>query len=460
MNKNSIELGKNKISGERARLIPVLAEGKVEERATSALLACLSSVEEFGRDLLSAIGAPVKKRSRITCLTEVSFFRGNEKIAGARPDGLIQILNGKDSWVAIVEAKAGNQNLEISQVEKYVDLAREFNLDSVVTISNEFTTRVKHHPVEIKSNKLRKVSLLHWSWTAIETEAVIHIANEDVNDSDQAYILSELIRFFEHPKSGVRPVTTMPRDWREVCTQLRKTGTCSKTAQGVISVVDSWQQLTRSMALKMSTEIGAPVDIYLPRAHAADSKLRSAHDASLLCDSGYFEDFFDIPDTADRVRVVANVSARRLTASMTLRPPTNKSRASATVTWIRKQLIKCEEPNKIEIIVKWPGRMADSAPCTLTMLEQNPDFVLAEDKTYMPSAFEIRLDKDLARTFDQPTKFVGEALGLLPDYYRLAGQYLKKWVPDPPKLKTEPPVKEAVETSQPILSNIEPSTSE
>ena len=51
--------------GDPARLIPVLPDSRREERVTSVLMAVLQSVDEYGRDLLSAAGAPIRKRTTI-----------------------------------------------------------------------------------------------------------------------------------------------------------------------------------------------------------------------------------------------------------------------------------------------------------------------------------------------------------------------------------------------------------
>ena len=60
-------------AGELARLIPVVADSAKEKRAVSVLLASFMAVEEFGKSMLAVVGAPASKRSRIRCLTEVSF---------------------------------------------------------------------------------------------------------------------------------------------------------------------------------------------------------------------------------------------------------------------------------------------------------------------------------------------------------------------------------------------------
>ena len=60
-------------SGEKARLIPVVSEGSKEGRATSILLATLSSVQEFSQTMLGAVGEKVGSRSNIEVYTEVVF---------------------------------------------------------------------------------------------------------------------------------------------------------------------------------------------------------------------------------------------------------------------------------------------------------------------------------------------------------------------------------------------------
>lgn len=101
------------IGGEPARLIPILAEGKKEERATSALMAAMSVVPEFAKQLLTPFGAKINARASIQCFTEVR-FQGSEEL---RPDGLIIVRSGKKEWSAILESKVGNAKLDQKQFE-------------------------------------------------------------------------------------------------------------------------------------------------------------------------------------------------------------------------------------------------------------------------------------------------------------------------------------------------------
>lgn len=80
-------------SGEIARLIPVIADSRREQRVASVFLAGLSAVPAFAEPLLSSIGVRLGKRSMIDTYTEV-VIRGH-KDAKDRPDGLIIVSSGR-----------------------------------------------------------------------------------------------------------------------------------------------------------------------------------------------------------------------------------------------------------------------------------------------------------------------------------------------------------------------------
>ena len=86
------------VSWEPARLIPVSGIRNAEEqerRATSALLAVLSAVDEFSLAITKPLGA-----IKGTCETyiEVPFELADGR--KVRPDGLVRISRGKRFWTA------------------------------------------------------------------------------------------------------------------------------------------------------------------------------------------------------------------------------------------------------------------------------------------------------------------------------------------------------------------------
>ena len=60
-------------SGEIARLIPVIADSRKEQRVTSVFLATLSAVPHLAGALLSSVGQKVSRRTTINSFTEVVF---------------------------------------------------------------------------------------------------------------------------------------------------------------------------------------------------------------------------------------------------------------------------------------------------------------------------------------------------------------------------------------------------
>ena len=260
-------------SGEPARLIPVVADSKKEERATSIVLAAMAAVHEFGYSLLQVVEAPVRKTSTITCYTEV-VFRNQPTGSRLRPDGVIIIRTRGEEWKAIVESKIGSAILESDQIESYIELAKEVGASAVITISNQFAPRPTHHPVQVPKGKLKSIALYHWSWMSIMTEAVLCAEHRGVSDSDQALILRELIRYLSHSSSGVSSFTRMPAVWKDLCGSVQQGLQLTRNTPGVTDCAQSWRELARYMALEMSVTVGRSVNVYLSRPEAADSNVR------------------------------------------------------------------------------------------------------------------------------------------------------------------------------------------
>src|SRR3954453_11988830 len=105
------------------RLIPtsgINGADEQERRATSALLAVMSAVREFGRALTQQLG---EARAAVRTFIEVPFVLDGRKVI---PDGLIRVVRGQRTWTALVEVKTGTSELRKEQLENYLDVAREF----------------------------------------------------------------------------------------------------------------------------------------------------------------------------------------------------------------------------------------------------------------------------------------------------------------------------------------------
>lgn len=417
--------------GEPARLIPVVADSSREQRITSALLAVLKSVDEFGKHMLQAVGAPVTKTSKIDCWTEVVFKRTTDE-QKSRPDGLIILTLGSKKWSAMIEAKVGTAELTREQVETYLDIAKENGVNAVITISNQFATLPTHHPIVVNKRKTKAVSLFHWSWQAIMSEAILLAEHKGVADPDQAFLLRELIRFLDHQASGVLAFTRMGLGWQELCIAIQQGSSISKNAPYVFNSLRDWYQLAEFISLKLSLAVGRSVSINISRSHAQDPQQRLNHSTEALLSRQELEAEFIIPDAAARLKVTADLKRRTIASSMRLSAPADRARASSVINWALNQVKKCED---LELIIRahWPGRTPVTSG-SLAQLKANPVSLLSANPTIKPTAFEFVKVIDLANRFRGPSVFVESALAVVPDFYSEVGQYLKAWIPPAPRI--------------------------
>jgi hypothetical protein len=222
----------------------------------------MSSVKEFGRALTGPLGAPA---GRLETFIEVPFILGDKKIF---PDGLIRAKWGKKEWTALVEVKTGTNALATEQLENYLDVAKENGFDALLTISNEIPAAVGQHPTPVDKRKLKKVALYHLSWSEVLTHAVMQKEFRGVADPDQAWILGELIRYLEHPRSGALSFDDMGQSWVEV-REAVATGTLRQTDKSAVEVAGRFDALIRFACLQLGRKLGAEVTPVLRRDEAS-----------------------------------------------------------------------------------------------------------------------------------------------------------------------------------------------
>ncbi len=386
--------------GERARLFPVLADTSKEGRSASIFLACLANISEFGRSMLDTVGQRAGPRTRIDTYTEICFPGQDEK--RLRPDGLIMLTTGSRQWRALVEAKIGISELEPIQVEGYLDLAREHEIDALITISNQFAAIPAVHPLQLSSAARRKVELFHWSWMHVLTEASLLLANDEIQDADQRFVLNEMVRFLTHPSTGVKGFDQMPGSWTNLVNAVQAGAAPS------------------------------PADL-------RDLDARAKADAAKLCEDRCLTATLVIPDAAAPIDVYADIRARSLLISMRLRAPEERKGSKARINWLLRQLNPPATENW-HVRLHWPGRSAYTQK-PLGLLKELSDEAADERPYLVVYAFEIVLVRDIGARFAQRRNFIAELEAAVPQFYDHIGQHLKAWQPSAPRLpeaKAEP----------------------
>jgi hypothetical protein len=417
----------------RARLIPVSgigSEKEAETRAASAVLAVLSVVRDLSLALFGPMGAPKAQKAIVETFTEPIFAVDGRKI---RPDGVVRITYGKACWTALVEFKTGDGLLEADQINAYWDVAREHGFDAVVTISNEIAASPGSHPTDgLKVRSNSKVSVHHISWTALLSTAVTIKVHRGVSDPEQAYLVSELIRYLEHTASGAMAFDDMGPNWVAVRDGARD-GALRKTDPGAQEVALRWDQLLRYSALQLGAQIGEDVQHVLSRAHT-DQRMRSTYLVDALCRSRPLDGVLRVPHTVGDIEIVADLKARRISAAIVVAAPEDRG-GRARCTWIVSQLREAVADLMIEAHAK---NARTPIAVSLGLAAHDRDLLLGDERRD-PTRFRLVLTREMGmnrKSGDRSRGFIDSILALIEEFYGTVVQNIAPWTPKAPKITT------------------------
>lgn len=378
--------------------------------------------------------------ARCTFGTGLGFHRGPIH-AGKKtscPDGLIRVERGGRRWSALVEVKTGRNDLDSEQLETYLDIARDEGFDALITISNQIQTIPGNHPTPVDKRKLRKVALLHWSWSYLLSTAILIKEHRGVSDPEQAWILGELIRYLEHDRSGVLELEDMGPDWVTIRDAITA-GTLRKGDEGATEVAARFQALLRFIGLRLGRRLGTEVTQVLTRAERANPMSRTQALAEGLVEAGRIEGAVVIPETVGPLRVETDLRSRQVTCSIEVDAP-KEGRSTTRVNWLLRQLQHARGDLRVETYLL-RGRGAGAVEL-LSPAREDPT-LLAGDRTKEIKSFRIALVQPMGikrgRGSGTYIDSVVEAVDL---FYGEVVQNLKSWRPRPPRMREPVGVKD------------------
>jgi hypothetical protein len=413
-----------------ARLIPtsgIKGGEEQERRATSALLAVMAAVREFGRGLIRPLGAPA---GNVETFIEVPFQLGDQRVY---PDGLVRVARGGKQWTALVEVKTGSNTLKQEQLESYLDVAKENGFDALITISNEMPPAPGAHPTAVDKRKLKKVSLHHWPWTQVLTEAIMHKEHRGVADPDQAWILGELIRYLEHPRSGALEFEDMGPSWVPVRTAVTAR-TLRATDTAVLDVVQRFDALLRFAGLRLGRRLGADVSLALSRKELAEPTTRTTAQARQLEESGLMTGAIRIPNAIGLLNVTIDLRSGQAMCHFDVDAP-REGRPTTRVNWLVRQLRRAPDDVRIEAGVlhsRGPG-----ATNLLKIVRDNPT-ALIEDPAKELKSFRVIHSAPLGtKRGTGRGSFIASVTEAIDDFYENVMQYVKAWSATPPRYRSD-----------------------
>jgi hypothetical protein len=411
-----------------ARLIPtsgINGPDEQERRATSALLAVMTSVREYGRAITQPLGAPA---GTLQTFIEVPFLLDDARIY---PDGLIRISRGSKTWTALVEVKTGTNELEAKQLENYLDVAKDQGFDALITISNQIPAVAGQHPTNIDKRKLKKVALHHLSWSQVLSEAVMQKEHRGVADPDQAWILGELIRYLEHPRSGALEFDDMGASWVSVREAI-SAGTLRATDKTALEVASRFDALLRFASLKLGRQLGTEVVPALSRKDMADPAARAHALVASMASTGVLEGAIRIPNTIGPLVVTVDLRANKVTCHVDVDAP-KEGRPPTRVNWLVRQLKHAPDALRVEAF-QMHARGAGTA-ALLKDVRENPGGLVADPKKEL-RAFRVALTVPVGSKRGRGRgSFIDSVVDALNAFYADVVQHLKAWAATPPKMR-------------------------
>lgn len=429
-----VDLPENVIQGEQARLFPVLATTSKEGRTTAIVLACLTFVHEFGAKLLGGVGQRLGTRAKLTTYTEVVFKNQSSK-GGDRPDGLIVVSVGSRQWKALVEAKVGTAELQADQIERYRAIAKENNLDCVITISNQFATSPEAHPLDEVRKSRSKIPVYHWSWMHVLTTADLLLSTGEVSDPDQRFLLNELHRFLSHESAGVRGFDRMPKEWSDLNKLVSSGGVIPAKSAEANAVINAWHQETRDLSLILSRMTETTVSEKLPRKHQGDPARRQKDEYAELKEGNILQSVLAVPNAAAPVEIVADLVRRAVSVGMTLRAPEDKKTTKARLNWLLRQ-IKTDQTEDLYVRLLWPGK-SEPTQHLVSDLRERPEICDEGKQHLVAHGFHVFISRRLGGRFTQQQNFIADLETIVPDFYGRVGADLKAWQRPAPRIRQD-----------------------
>ncbi|MGQ0629405.1 MAG: TerD family protein [Sporichthyaceae bacterium] len=413
-------------SWQAARLFSVSGTGSAQEqekRATSALLATMIVVRDFGRGLVGRFGAP---GGVIETYLEVPFVLGESTVY---PDGVFRVARAGKVWTGLLEVKTGANPLRREQVENYLEVARLNGFDAVISLSNDLCSVGGDHPAAVDRRKLKKVALHHISWSEVLHEARMSLDHRGIEDREQAWVLAELIRYLQDPRSGAAGFDDMGGSWVPVREAIAA-GTLRSTDKRVTEVAAAWDKLTRHMCLRLTGQLGVPVAPVLPRKVAGDAAARVQSAATQLAGDGRLSCTVRIPQAAGNLTVVAELRMGQVRTSIEVEAP-REGGAGRRVNWMLRQLKDAPENLSVEVVV---ARQSQST-CELLRDVRVNNAALIPDPSADVRSFRLALPSPLgAKRSGLRGAFIPGVNAAVDSFYAQVVQSIRPWTKPAAKL--------------------------
>ncbi|MEU4448636.1 hypothetical protein AB0K14_04830 [Actinosynnema sp. NPDC050801] len=323
----------------------------------------------------------------------------------------------------------GADEVPAGRLGDLLDLARERGFDAVLTISNEIPPLPGYHPTAVDRRAADEVVLHHWSWTEVLCEAVAQ--KEHLGEADQAWILGELIRYLEHPRSGTMAFEDMGPAWVALRESVQA-GTLRATDPTAAGAALRFDALVRFASLELGRRLGAEVTPALTRKELAEPHARVARQVDRLVVEGRLTAGVHIAGTVGALQVTADLRAGRVSCHVDLDGP-REGRPTTRVEWLVRQLKDAPDTVRLEAFAAHGPGAGASQP--LGTVRADPTALVADPAKEI-RGFRVADSGPLGSgPGTGPDSFIASVSGAVTRFYEDVVRNLKPWAAAPPRIR-------------------------
>ena len=336
-------------------------------------------------------------------------------------------------WIV---AKIKNSELDIRQISDYVQIAKEYKIPKLITVSNQFVSNPSQSPISVKLPKY--VAMYHLSWSYILTvgNLLLFKNQQNIEDEDQVEIMHEILNYFENDKSGVLGFTQMKQGWIDIVNKINVGTSINLKDPALDDTISSWLEEERDMALILSRELGLLVRSG-QKMYKKNLLARINNEKRQLISNKNLKSILQIDGVASDITVQPNFGNKNIAMSVTLGPPQDR-KVRSQITWLKNQIKFCVKKNPelfsniekelmIDINIKFTKK-----PMRIPLPEL--EYVYEKLGSKEIKSFSIVQIKYLGKKFESRQLFVKIIEGMLIQYYQSIVQHLKKWEKPVPQI--------------------------
>lgn len=406
-----------------------------KQAATSALLATFRDVPILVKKVLGCPSLSSENNILAECFTQAYLDEHRDpKIEAqrSRQAEIIVVKSDGKTWSVLIDCKIGGDEHTAKQIEGYLDVAQQFEIDAVVTISNQAVVLPVRHLVDENTPESNNVSYFHLSWFSILAKSHALAERVRTEDAEQAKNIGKFLNYLDSEKSGVTSLARMKNSWNDVTQLILRNTRITKYSNEVIDTVAIWQQLQCIVSIHLSTVFGKSVQQHLTfdQDLTADSIMEKDAD-KLVSAKPVLSSEFNIPNVAARLNLEADFAGRNLTLSMKLDTPVFQEHATALSNWISMQLKGLTDPGII-VCLHWSKSQTFTQALSI-QAKEDPYCLIPEGCKDIPAQLEITRLVDFTGQFTCMNKFAEGVIKEAERFYTQVGHQLSPWVAKPKK---------------------------